>query len=791
MADVVATQAELPPLIPVGADSVNIGRRGKNRIALPDGSISEKHATLRRHGEAITVTDEDSSNGTFVNQLRIRTKEVHVGDLVRFGNRVSYRVGANGLVLVEQGLSIVWDDVTLVRGGKVLVANAGFSMAPDSFVGILGPSGCGKSTILNSLAGFLRPASGSVTVDAQSDAWADIDSYVTKIGFVPQKDVFVESLTVRETLEFSAKLCIDDEEIRRVAVEDALNRVVLQDHALKHVSQLSGGQKRRLAVAVALLRQPRCLLLDEPTSGLDPYTEAKLMEQFADLAARGTTIVCTTHILGNLRLFGQVIVLGVKEDAGQRPGVNNNDSNSRSESANSPSFRVLNELKSKMSTNKHVHAVVNHVADVAQSFLVNAPAEHKVRRIGRIAYRGRPESLFESLNCRPDQYAELYEKLQEGRFDPAPPIARVETPKDPSPPPIVASKPQSTDAMMGRPGRSRLTEQDSSGQIRMLRQVGLLVWQSIVVTLRDRGQCAAMILQPLLLGALVTITRFFCITVTGFGHFERNSLRVAFFFAIVTAIWLGMNNSARVFVAEREQYVRNKLSGLIPAAFFGSRAAFLLGIGVVQIVTFAMLFRVFLPLIIVDKDIVTILDQSSFLWLILVLTLAYAGGVAEGFMVSCISSTQEAAVALLPLLIMPQLLLSETATQVLIAHDSERLVLRPLAFTLRGRPQSAGNMPAFDKLKSDAQRSLAAHVVELASLLCYARPATTLLDNGQGNDTDNGQENDTAWRYSFRGRDAFFVPFTDFLHLFVLLFISWLLAWFTFSSRERGWSALS
>ena len=140
----------------------------------------------------------------------------------------------------------------------------------------------------------------------------------------PQEDVVYLSLTVQENLHFAARIQLGSEtdatELER-AVEQALEGVGLTEHANKLTFVLSGGHAERLSVAVELLKRPRILLLDEPTSGLDPASEANLMEAARPyVASRGTTVICTTHLMENVRLLDSLIVVGVKDGVGRSYG---------------------------------------------------------------------------------------------------------------------------------------------------------------------------------------------------------------------------------------------------------------------------------------------------------------------------------------------------------------------------------------------------------------------------------------------------------------------------------------
>ena len=182
------------------------------------------------------------------------------------------------------------------------------------------PAAPARATLLNALAGHTRPKAGTLAFDGDHDAWSRRDQFRAQLGHVPQDDVIYPALTVDENLGFAAELRLGSSaaaEESRKAIGQAIEAVGLAEHRTKLARVLSGGQRKRLSVAVELLRRPRLLLLDEPTSGLDPASEANLMEQLRYIAKRGTTVVCTTHAMDNLRLFDRIIVLGVHDGCGR------------------------------------------------------------------------------------------------------------------------------------------------------------------------------------------------------------------------------------------------------------------------------------------------------------------------------------------------------------------------------------------------------------------------------------------------------------------------------------------
>ena len=131
-------------------------------------------------------------------------------------------------------------------------------------------------------------------------------------GFVPQEDIVHAELTVAEALRFSARLRLPADtpalELQKLILQ-TMDQLGLREHASKRVSNLSGGQRKRVSVGAELLAKPSILFLDEPSSGLDPATEFKLMEVLRDLADTGCTIVCTTHVMENAFLMDQLIIL--------------------------------------------------------------------------------------------------------------------------------------------------------------------------------------------------------------------------------------------------------------------------------------------------------------------------------------------------------------------------------------------------------------------------------------------------------------------------------------------------
>lgn len=178
-----------------------------------------------------------------------------------------------------------------VRRGRHHVLNGlDLAVPRGQVVGLLGPSGCGKSTLMRSIVGVQKVAGGTVTVLGQP---AGIRSLRHRVGYVTQAPSIYDDLTVRQNLSYFRRvLGAPKNDIDRVLDETDLRTV-----AGNLAGELSGGQRSRVSLAVALLGAPELLVLDEPTVGLDPVLRVELWNLFASLAATGTSLLVSSHVM--------------------------------------------------------------------------------------------------------------------------------------------------------------------------------------------------------------------------------------------------------------------------------------------------------------------------------------------------------------------------------------------------------------------------------------------------------------------------------------------------------------
>jgi ABC-2 type transport system ATP-binding protein len=189
--------------------------------------------------------------------------------------------------------------------------------------GLLGPNGAGKTTLIRSIVGLVAPDSGTVTVLGRRLPDLDI---LGSVGYMTQAAALYPDLSVEENLRFFAAISGADGNI-----DEALKLVELDQRRKSVVATLSGGMRQRCSLACALVHRPRLLLLDEPTVGVDPALRVQFWDHFRDMAAAGTTIVVSSHVmdeaercqrLGLIR-FGKLLGEGSPNEVRASAGTNN------------------------------------------------------------------------------------------------------------------------------------------------------------------------------------------------------------------------------------------------------------------------------------------------------------------------------------------------------------------------------------------------------------------------------------------------------------------------------------
>ncbi|MBD0708768.1 MULTISPECIES: FHA domain-containing protein [unclassified Streptomyces] len=300
---------------PLPAHTVTIGRAPDNDIVVSDLVVSRHHAELRAHPDGTyAIHDLGSHNGTYLNGRPVVDARVTPEDIVGIGHRAFCLLGGQLVEFTDTGvvsLDVRALAVTVDHGRRTLLDGVSFPVGEKCLLAVVGPSGAGKSTLLGALTGQ-RPADrGTVLYDGR-DLYRDYAELRQRIGLVPQDDILHLQLTVRRALGYAAELRFPQDTApaeRRARVDEVIRELGLAERADQPVHSLSGGQRKRVSVALELLTKPSLLFLDEPTSGLDPGMDRSVMHMLRGLADDGRTVVVVTHSVLSLDVCDRLLVL--------------------------------------------------------------------------------------------------------------------------------------------------------------------------------------------------------------------------------------------------------------------------------------------------------------------------------------------------------------------------------------------------------------------------------------------------------------------------------------------------
>ncbi len=301
-------------VIQVRGRTLKIGRAADNDIVLADLIVSRYHSELRRTPDGRhEIVDLGGHNGTFVNGRRIHSAVLTDRDIVGIGRATFRLVGDELREFVDTGdVSLIAQDLVVrTSKGKVLLDHVSFPIPERCLVAVIGPSGAGKSTLLGAVTGTSPATEGRVHYDHR-DLYTHYPELRHRIGLVPQADILHTQLPTRRALRYAAELRFPGDTSaaeRDRRVDEVIDELGLSPHAQTRIDRLSGGQRKRVSVALELLTKPSLLFLDEPTSGLDPGLDKSVMEMMRDLAHDGRTIVVVTHSVANLDTCDRLLVL--------------------------------------------------------------------------------------------------------------------------------------------------------------------------------------------------------------------------------------------------------------------------------------------------------------------------------------------------------------------------------------------------------------------------------------------------------------------------------------------------
>lgn len=625
-----------------------VGRTAENDIVLDYAQVSGHHAKIRTLGNEVFIEDAGSELGTSVRGTRLKAGQkarVSDGERVLFGPMpalvnlkenvvdlvVEDHVGWAGRPLFDvaaAGIKVVVPDRDRPRQSKTLVDGVHFRALPGDLVALMGPSGSGKTTLLHALTGYLRPAEGEVLVNGR--ALPEVfDSLRGSIGYVPQDDIIHPELTVYEAVRYSARFRLPhdyteeevDQRVMATLAQLGLESVANLQIGKPEQKIISGGQRKRVNIAMELVTDPVLLFLDEPTSGLAADDTTSLVDLLSRLTSeQGKTIIATIHqpARDEYEKFNLALVLG-------HGGVPLYFGPSTEAYSFFEAWRGPLEGRG-----------IDNPRDMF------AELKEREARVGREMPGASPSQLRLAVS---NAYRSEYDKSDARR-------AMIEAER--------SAARQST-AAASLPPRPR-----PRGQLR------LLLSRTFRIKARDRVGTAILLLQAPLIGLLLSIVfgaQSSAVPAWCLGalrqladeHSETLDLTSklaalpavqdhapALFFLVVAAVWFGTSNAAREVVGERAIFRREKMVNLGVTNYVLSKFFVLSVLSALQCLTL---------LVIVFPTIGLAGGISAFATQFAMMTLTAWCSVALGLGVSTLVSSTEAAMALTPIALIPQVVL--------------------------------------------------------------------------------------------------------------------------------------
>jgi ABC-type multidrug transport system ATPase subunit len=642
--------------------------------------VSSKHAQIVMQGDNLFLEDLGSANGTYVRGQRIapgvrvpiaNDERVYIGPMPLVvhvgGNQVNVvledQAGWAGKPLYEIE---AWDlflevpDREQKGVKKTLLDHVSFKALPGDMIALMGPSGAGKTTLLLTLNGYLPPTSGQVRINGE-DLYLIYDALRGSIGYVPQDDIVHPELTVFEAVKYSARFRLppdySEEEIDR-RVQETLRDLGLEAVQNLQIGKpeakvLSGGQRKRVNIAMELVTDPVILFLDEPTSGLAADDTTALINLLHELTRKtGKTIIMTIHqpAKDEFEKFNLCFIMGY----GGTPTYFGPTGPS--------AYGFFQSITERVGPTRSV----DNPRDMFDMLQVRERAVHDEHRKRDPGAPRSPARLEAARGWRGEFFRNenpVFQKMYSGKR-------------------AVGTDP----AAKGVPHKARVA---------VLRQLGLLMSRYWKVKIRDRAGALIMFLQAPVIGVMLAFVfageqksvPFWCLgalqelakknsQATRSADLLSNMVptsdhSAAMFFVVVSCVWFGTSNAAREIVTERAVYLRERMVNLGLLNYVFSKFVILAGVCVIQclcllgIVFFALGFNGGLP---------------AFLFELFTLVSVAINATALGLLLSTAVVSAEAAMALTPIALIPQIVLGG-----LMVPMTTNPLLRPLMYFMPAR----------------------------------------------------------------------------------------------------------
>jgi ABC-type multidrug transport system ATPase subunit len=446
------------------------------------------------------------------------------------------------------------------------------------FMAIVGPSGCGKTTLLKTIAGLNPESSGGLYWEGRNLS-VEGDLEASDIGYVPQFSIAYDPLTVDESVEAATKLRVavrDNEELDQ-RIDRVLEETGLAAIADRQVKVLSGGQKRRLGLAMELVSDPKLLLCDEVTSGLDPRSEREIVRLLHDLSRRdGRIVLSVTHSLAHLELYDSILVLHEGRVAYHGPP---------DQVTHYFSVHDTEEVYPKLATQTSERWQTSWM-------------KH------RDPYYGKLDKVRAKL-------------IDSGALHLPPEVSKKGSVSSPPPAtaPVVGPEPTLLESVA--PATPTVAEESKIRTPGFMTQFMTLLSRRWRIFFRDRGQVFLQLAILLCFPILVTLFsenangQIANLSDTRQGNIvaeiaeqqtvKRDQVRVGsaisgiIMFQVILLSLMGSNNSAREIAGERQIFEKEKFGGLRPSAYLASKVAFLACLVLAQSLWMAVFVNLFAP----------------------------------------------------------------------------------------------------------------------------------------------------------------------------------------------------
>jgi ABC transport system ATP-binding/permease protein len=582
---------------------LSVGREPSNDIPLDGLQISNYHARISREGTKVYVEDVRSTNGVYVDGARITGKTLVTKQKVVLIGPFQLEIdGPSGVSVFDTRSKTRIDVMAIVKsvpdrsgnGTLRLVDDVDLSIQPNEFVGLLGPSGAGKSTLMDALNGMRRATSGQVLIN-NLNLYDHIDALKQSIGYVPQDDIIHRELTVYRTLYYVARLRlsrdVSEQDIDQI-VGEVMDLTGLSERRDVPVGQLSGGQRKRVSIAVELITKPSVIFLDEPTSGLDPGTEEKIMKLFRQIAESGRTVILTTHAMENVKLFDKIVVLMRGKLIFYGPPR---------EALAHVKASSFKDLYDKLEA--PVYDRINKLAPLP----ANATAQQQRDR------KREKEKINEDVA---EEWKLKFLQTEQYRRYIQQPLAKVPSQAKATP-----------------PARRRAAVTDS------LRQWKTLAQRYFEVLSRDKFNLLILFGQAPIIAVLTFL-------VVG----DKDPRDFPYFVLALVAVWFGTSIAAREIIRERAVYSRERMVNLAILPYICSKLVVLsLIVGLQCVLLFASLKLLQFAGLKIPGQLYGVTQLG-------VMILTAMVGIALGLLISAFVRTSEMATSLVPLILIPQIL---------------------------------------------------------------------------------------------------------------------------------------